>query len=71
MLDTQILLQAYHYLFTAKTMADTFEANRQICKYVHATYPLALHSKQASFASSLRYFAFFRALQRNGEFPTL
>ena len=36
MLDTQLLLQAYHHLFTAKTMADTFEANRQICKYVHA-----------------------------------
>ena len=36
MLNTQILLQAYNCLFTAKTMADTFEANRQICKYVHA-----------------------------------
>ena len=36
MLNTQILLQAYNCLFTAKTMADTFEANRQTCKYVHA-----------------------------------
>ena len=37
MLNTEILLQAYSYIFTAKTMAETFEANRQICKYVHAS----------------------------------
>ncbi|MCY7421693.1 MAG: tungsten formylmethanofuran dehydrogenase [Chitinophagaceae bacterium] len=36
MLNTEILVQAYSYMFSAKTMADTFEANRQICKYVHA-----------------------------------
>ena len=36
MLNADILLKAYRLMFTAKTMADTFENNRQICKYVHA-----------------------------------
>ncbi len=29
-------MHAYRHMYTAKTMADTYEANRQICKYVHA-----------------------------------
>jgi len=33
----QILLRAYELMFTAKTMAETYEANRQICRYVHST----------------------------------
>ena len=33
----QILLHAYQLMITAKKMADTYEANRQICKYVHST----------------------------------
>ncbi len=37
MLSQEILLRAYHLMYTVKTMADTYEANRQICKYVHAT----------------------------------
>jgi 2-oxoisovalerate dehydrogenase E1 component len=35
--STEILLQAYRLMCTAKTMADTYEANRAICKYVHST----------------------------------
>ena len=37
MLSTDILLQGYNLMMIAKTMADTYEANRQICKYVHST----------------------------------
>ncbi len=37
MLTTERLLQAYRWMVTAKTMADTYEANRQVCKYVHST----------------------------------
>ncbi len=36
MLSSEILLQAYSIMYKAKTIADTYEANRQICKYVHA-----------------------------------
>ncbi len=35
--DTETLLKAYRLICTAKAMADTYEANRQICKYVHST----------------------------------
>ncbi|MGB4842961.1 MAG: thiamine pyrophosphate-dependent enzyme, partial [Ferruginibacter sp.] len=37
MIDTDILLKAYRLMCTAKAMADTYEDNRQICKYVHST----------------------------------
>ena len=37
MIDKGILLQAFRLMCTAKSMTDTYEANRQICKYVHAT----------------------------------
>ncbi|MEO7307183.1 MAG: thiamine pyrophosphate-dependent enzyme [Ferruginibacter sp.] len=37
MIDTDILLRAYRLMCTAKAMADTYEDNRQICKYVHST----------------------------------
>ncbi len=37
MIDTDILLQAYRLMCTAKAMAETYEENRQICKYVHST----------------------------------
>ncbi len=37
MIGEDILLKAYHLMCTAKAMADTYEANRQICKYVHST----------------------------------
>jgi 2-oxoisovalerate dehydrogenase E1 component len=33
----KILLEAYTNMCKAKAMADTYEANRQICKYVHST----------------------------------
>lgn len=33
----ELLLQAYKKMMLAKSMADTYEANRQICKYVHST----------------------------------
>lgn len=36
-LSTDILLKAYRLMYTAKAMADTYEANRSICKYVHST----------------------------------
>ncbi len=35
--DTEILLKAYRFMCTAKAMADTYEANRPVCKYVHST----------------------------------
>jgi 2-oxoisovalerate dehydrogenase E1 component len=37
MIATEILLKAYRHMCTAKAMADTYEANRSICKYVHST----------------------------------
>ena len=36
-IPTDILLKAYRLMCTAKAMADTYEANRQVCKYVHST----------------------------------
>ena len=36
-LSNDILLKAYRLMMTAKAMAETYEANRQICKYVHST----------------------------------
>lgn len=35
--DSSILLKAYRLMCTAKSMADVYEANRPICKYVHST----------------------------------
>ncbi len=32
-----LLLRAYELMATAKAMCDTYEANRQVCKYVHST----------------------------------
>ncbi|MEO8412174.1 MAG: thiamine pyrophosphate-dependent enzyme [Ginsengibacter sp.] len=37
MIDKEILLHAYRLMCTSKSMTDIYEANRQICKYVHAT----------------------------------
>ena len=37
MVNTDILLKAYKLMCTAKAMADTYEDNRQVCKYVHST----------------------------------
>lgn len=37
MIDKEILLNAFRLMCTAKSMANIYEANRQICKYVHAT----------------------------------
>jgi 2-oxoisovalerate dehydrogenase E1 component len=37
MFSKDILLRAYKLMMTAKAMADTYEANRQVCKYVHST----------------------------------
>jgi 2-oxoisovalerate dehydrogenase E1 component len=37
MLKTDILLKAWRMMATAKAMAETYDANRQICKYVHST----------------------------------
>jgi 2-oxoisovalerate dehydrogenase E1 component len=33
----EILLKAYRLMMTARAMADIYEANRPICKYVHST----------------------------------
>jgi 2-oxoisovalerate dehydrogenase E1 component len=33
----EILLDAYRLMCTAKAMAETYESNRSICKYVHST----------------------------------
>jgi 2-oxoisovalerate dehydrogenase E1 component len=37
MLDHAILAKAFRLMATARSMADTYEANRQVCKYVHST----------------------------------
>lgn len=37
MIDTSILLRAYRLMSQVKVMAETYEANRSICKYVHST----------------------------------
>jgi 2-oxoisovalerate dehydrogenase E1 component len=37
MIDKEILLNAFRLMCTARSMAETYEANRQICKYVHST----------------------------------
>src|SRR6185295_12109505 len=37
MIQPDILLKAYRLMCIAKSMADTYEANRSICKYVHST----------------------------------
>lgn len=36
-LSNDMLLKAYRLMMTAKAMADIYEANRPICKYVHST----------------------------------
>ena len=37
MITQEVLLNAYRLMFTAKTMAETYEANRPVCRYVHST----------------------------------
>src|SRR5438094_8485455 len=36
MINRNILIKAYRFMCLAKAMAGTYEANRQICKYVHS-----------------------------------
>ncbi len=36
-MDKQLLLRAYRLMMTAKAMAEIYEENRPICKYVHST----------------------------------
>jgi 2-oxoisovalerate dehydrogenase E1 component len=37
MLSNDILLKAYRLMMTARAMADIYENNRPVCKYVHST----------------------------------
>ena len=37
MTDNSVLLKAYALMSKARTMAETYESNRTICKYVHST----------------------------------
>ena len=37
MTDIAVLLKAYRLMSQAKMMAETYEANRAVCKYVHST----------------------------------
>lgn len=37
MLPKELLLKAYRMMMTAKAMAEIYDANRQVCKYVHST----------------------------------
>ncbi|HMI77965.1 MAG TPA: thiamine pyrophosphate-dependent enzyme, partial [Ferruginibacter sp.] len=37
MLNADILVRAYRLMCTAGAMAETYEDNRQLCKYVHST----------------------------------
>lgn len=36
-MDKQVLLRAYRMMMTARSMAEIYEENRQVCKYVHST----------------------------------
>jgi 2-oxoisovalerate dehydrogenase E1 component len=37
MIDNHLLLKVYRLMSQAKVMAETYEANRGVCKYVHST----------------------------------
>ena len=37
MVEKEILLKAFRLMCCAKSMTETYDANRQICKYVHST----------------------------------
>jgi len=37
MVDNKILLKAYQLMYAARIMAETYELNRNLCKYVHST----------------------------------
>ncbi len=37
MINPDILLKAYRLMCVARNLADTYEANRAVCKYVHST----------------------------------
>lgn len=37
MVNNDILLKAYSLMCDARAMAETYDANRQICKFVHST----------------------------------
>ncbi|HJW16464.1 MAG TPA: thiamine pyrophosphate-dependent enzyme [Flavisolibacter sp.] len=37
MIDRNLLLKAYRLMYSVKVMSDTYEANRQITRYVHST----------------------------------
>src|ERR1700712_482700 len=37
MIETDTLLKAYRLMCMARAMAEKYEANRQICKYVHSS----------------------------------
>src|SRR5262245_43268847 len=37
MIDNQLVLRAYRLMSQANVMAQTYEANRSVCKYVHST----------------------------------
>jgi 2-oxoisovalerate dehydrogenase E1 component len=37
MLDSAILTKTYRLMVTARKMAGIYEANRQVCRYVHST----------------------------------
>lgn len=36
-MDRNLLLNTYRLMYSAKVMAETYEANRQVIKYVHST----------------------------------
>lgn len=36
-MNTEVLLKAYRLMCLAKSMAETYESNRSVCKYVHST----------------------------------
>jgi 2-oxoisovalerate dehydrogenase E1 component len=37
MIDRNLLLRAYRLMYSVKVMSDTYEANRQVTRYVHST----------------------------------
>jgi 2-oxoisovalerate dehydrogenase E1 component len=37
MIDKEILLKAYRLMCYVRSMTETYDANRQVCKYVHST----------------------------------
>jgi 2-oxoisovalerate dehydrogenase E1 component len=64
MIEKEILLKAFRLMCCAKSMAETYDANRQICKYVHST-SLGHEAIQLATAFHLRSFDYVSPYYRD------